>query len=282
MPWHILAEDLGIELVFVDIDEEYDIDYDDFARKYDARVKVVALTAVSNVTGKIFSLEKIRPMIGADTLFVVDASQAVPNYAFDVQSIDCDFAFFTAHKLYAETGLGILYGRERLLRELPPAFGGGGAINWVHEERYMPAGLPYRHEPGTPHIIGAVSLSAAISYLDSIGGYDTIAAAKKPLVERALERLESFPYAVELIGPRAVEGRAGVLSHVVPGVHLADLAEFLAERDICVRVGHHCAEPLMRFRGVAGALRASIGIYSTLSDIDRFYDALEQGIKTLG
>lgn len=227
VPWQMLAEDTGAAVEFVKIDADYDIDFADFAAKYDASVRVVAVGHVSNVTGKIASVEKLAEMLRDDTYLVVDASQSAPGAFLDVRALDADFVFFTGHKMYADTGLGVLWGREALLREMRPAFGGGGAINWVSQEGYEAAGLPYRHEPGTPHIQGAASLDAAIRYIESIGGREAMTGIKDELISHALRRIADFPYALELLGPATVEGRMGILSHVVPGVHIADVAEYL-------------------------------------------------------
>jgi SufS family cysteine desulfurase len=281
VPWQILAEDTGATIEFVKLDADYDLDFGDFAAKYDASVRVVAMAHVSNVTGKIFSLERLSAMLRDDTYFVVDASQSAPGAFLDVHALDADFAFFTGHKMFAETGLGILYGRESLLRDMRPAFGGGGAINWVSEEGFEAAGLPYRHEPGTPHIQGAASLDAAIRYIESIGGRETMEEIKTGLVAHALRRVETFDHPIELLGPSTVEGRVGILSHVIPDVHIADVAEYLGERNICVRAGLHCAEPLARSCDVRGTVRASFGIYNTIEDIDRFYDTLAEAITAL-
>ena len=282
VPWHILREDIGINIEYVALRDDYTIDLDDLRAKYTPNVKVVSFTVVSNVTGAVTDLTPVRSIIGDETLFVVDATQAVPHRTFDVQAIGCDACFFTGHKMYSDTGIGVLYGRRDLMRALAPALGGGGAINWVREDAYMPAGLPYRYEPGTPHIIGAVSLLRAIEYIESIGGYATIMDRERTLMERMLRGFAEMGDDVRLIGSTDIMHRAGVFSFELPRVHATDVAEFLAHRDICVRSGLHCAEPLLGSLGLGPTVRASFGAYSDESDVDHFFEGLRACLVDLG
>ena len=282
VPWHILREDIGIKIEYIGVNDDLTLDLDDLRRLYGPHVRAVSITAVSNVTGAINDLKAVSDLLSDDTLFIVDATQAVPHMAFDVQAIDCDACFFTGHKIFGDTGIGVLYGKKDLLKSLSPAFGGGGAINWVHEEGYMPAGLPYRYEPGTPHIIGAVSLLRACEYIESIGGYPTIMGREQVLMEQMIAGFARLGDRVRVIGPTDPSRRVGVFSFEVEGVHSMDLAECLAHRDICVRGGLHCAEPLARRLGVGATVRASLGVYNDDRDIERFFEGMAACMGEIG
>lgn len=167
---------------------------------------------------------------------VIDGSQAFPHFAVDVVDLDIDFFIATGHKIMSDTGIGILYGKKSLLQKMEPAFSGGGAINSVTQVGYEAAGLPYRHEPGTPHIAGAVSLLAALEYIESIGGYPAIELYEKDLVEYALSKIAMLPHEIRLIGPKDPEDRLGVFSFAFSNRHPSDVADVLAEKGICVRV----------------------------------------------
>lgn len=220
----------------------------------------------------------MRDRDGLKPLFVVDASQSIPNYRVDVKECHADFLFFTAHKMMADTGLGVLYGRKELLKVLEPALSGGGAINWVKKEAFAPAGLPYRFEPGTPNIVGAVSLLYACEYLESIGGYDRIETLERPLIARALERFSSLGAAVRLIGPVDPSKKIGIFSFTLAGVHVSDLADRFADANVCVRAGYHCAEPLAAELGLDGTVRMSLYCYNDENDLDAFFEVLESAI----
>lgn len=177
VPWLIAKETIGIEVEFIGLDADFGLDFRDFEAKLTPDVRVVSLTAASNVTGSVFDLVRARDLIRSknpSSIFMIDGSQAVPHFRVDVQTLDIDYLVFTGHKLMSDTGLGIMYGKKSLLKSLVPSIGGGGAINWVHEDSFAPAGLPSRFEPGTPHIIGAGSLLRAIEFMESIGGYTEI------------------------------------------------------------------------------------------------------------
>lgn len=206
VPWLIARETAGIEVEFVGLDADFGLDFADFQEKLTGDVRVVALTAASNVTGAVFDLARVRDIIRANStpiLFVVDGSQAVPHFRLDVQAFDIDYLVFTGHKMMADTGIGIMYGKKALLKNLTPSVGGGGAINWVREDGFAPAGLPSRFEPGTPHIIGAGSLLRAVEYMESIGGYNELERIERDLVHHTLMKWHAFKQnfpEVQLIG----------------------------------------------------------------------------------
>lgn len=288
VPWLIAKETAGIEVEYIGLDADFQLDFRDFEAKLTADVRVVSLTAASNVTGAAFDLARVRDSIRSKTpmsLFVVDASQAVPHFRIDVQSLDIDYLVFTGHKLMSDTGLGIMYGKKSLLKALVPSIGGGGAINWVREDTFAPSGLPSRFEPGTPHIIGAGSLLRAIEYMESIGGYEEIERIEKDLVAYTLDKWQEFKTRfpeVRLIGSEKQSGRVGVFSFVTDAMHISDLADAFADRLICVRAGHHCAEPLMQSQCIMGTVRMSLFLYNTREDIDRFFEVFKEilsGVK---
>lgn len=236
VPWLIAKETTGIEVEFIGLDADFGLDFQDFEAKLTPNVRVVSLTAASNVTGAVFDLARVRDLVRSNnptSLIVIDASQAVPHFQIDVQSLDIDYLVFTGHKLMSDTGLGIMYGKKPLLKALVPSIGGGGAINWVHENAFAPAGLPSRFEPGTPHIIGAGSLLRAIEYIESIGGYTELEQIESDLVVHTLAKWQEFKQRfpeVKLIGSEKKEGRIGVFSFATNIIHLSDLADAFADQ----------------------------------------------------
>lgn len=245
--WQILAEEYGIVIEWVKITDEGLLDYGDLEKKL-PNAKIFSISGASNVTGEIVDLpriQKMRESLENPPLWIVDASQRFPHFTTDVASLDIDIFVATAHKILADTGLGIIFLKKSLQKILHPAFCGGGAINWVTTQGYEPAGLPFRFEPGTPHIIGAVSLLAALEYIESIGGFSAIENYEKSLVRYIFKKCENLPKGVRLVGEQT-ENRLGVFSFAFADHHPHDVAEYLADKNICVRSGHHCTEPLHR------------------------------------
>jgi cysteine desulfurase / selenocysteine lyase len=283
VPWLILKEEIGIEIDYVNIDEDFWIDFDDFEKKFTADVKLVSFTAVSNVTGEIFDVEKLGNFIkkkNKDIIFVVDASQSVPHIPLDVKKIQCDFAFFTGHKLMADTGIGILWGKKEILDTMKPAFSGWGAISKVLKDCFFDAPLPDRFEAGTPNLSWAVSLLRAFEYIEKIGGYETLVAHEQELIEYTLKKFESVPW-VRLIWWKNKESKVGVFSFIIEGIHSIDISEYLATKNICIRAGQHCAEPFLDSLGLAHTCRVSFYIYNTVEDIDIFFQELHNAIIAL-
>lgn len=246
VPWQIIAEEYGVEIVFVDLHTDGTINYNDLEAKVDG-VKIISLTGATNTTGEILDLEKVAKILDKCTnrpYFVIDGSQRFPHITTDVKKFGIDIFVGTGHKIMTDTGFGFFYARKDLLKTLEPAFCGGGAINGVTVDGYEAAGLPFRHEPGTPHIAGAVSLLAALDFIDSIGGFAEIEKYEKNLTEYALEKFANFSDEVILLGSKNTENRLGVFAFAFKNHHPHDIAEELADRGICVRSGHHCAEPL--------------------------------------
>lgn len=280
VPWLILKEEIGIEVEYIAVKDDFSLDLEDLERKLDDRVKVVSLTHVSNVTGEIFDLETVWKRVkekNSDILFIVDASQSVPHFKVDVEKIDCDFMFFTGHKLMADSGIGILWWKESLLKDMKPAISWGGAISWVKEQEFQLWGLPDRFEPGTPNLSWAISLLKAFEYIESIWGYEKIVEIEDELTSYALEKFKNIE-SLELLGSDVENHRIGVFSFVVPGIHSHDIADYMAENNICIRSGQHCAEPFMIDRNLHNTCRMSLYIYNDTKDIDDFFNVLEKCI----
>jgi len=273
VPWLILKEEIWINVEFINVDSNYDLDFDDFEKKYDKSVKIISLTHVSNVTGQVFDLQRVGKLKREDTIFIVDASQSVPHMKVDVQIIDCDFLFFTGHKVFADSGIGVLWWKEELFNEMECVFSGGWAIADVTQEWYKSCGLPDKYEPGTPNITWAVSLLKAFEYIDSIWGYTTIEQIEHNLVEYFLEKAKQYKnfHIVWSIKPK---NRVSVFWFVLDWHHSHDVAEVLAEKNIAVRSGKHCAQPLFKTYGHAHSVRASLYIYNTTEEIDKFFEII--------
>lgn len=277
VPWQILAEEYGIQLDWAELHDDGTIDYDSLSEKL-PHAKILSITGASNVTGEILDIERVKSMfdtLSTKPLFILDGSQRFPHMATDVAKYGIDFYIATGHKVMSDTGIGFFYWRKELLQKMDPAFCGGGAINVVTTDGYEAAGLPFRHEPGTPHIVGAVSLLAALEYIDSIGGYEMIERYERELTEYALEQFAKLPSGIRLLGSKKSENRLGVFSFVFQDRHPNDVAEQLADAGICVRAGHHCTDPLHHSLGIWGSLRASFYIYNTREDINKLIKILK-------
>jgi cysteine desulfurase / selenocysteine lyase len=276
VPWLMLAEERGVELRWLDIDDDYRLDVHDLDRALD-RVKLVALTAMSNVTGTIPPLARITEAahrVGA--LVLADGAQLVPHLPTDVDALGVDFLVFSAHKMLGPTGIGVLWGREELLEQMPPFLGGGGMIRDVRHDGFTVNVLPWRFEAGTPPIAEAVGLGAAVRYLDGLG-MDAVHRHEVELTAYAQRTLAArFGDDLTIFGPAGTEDRGGVLSLAYRDVHPHDLAQVLDQAGVCVRAGHHCAKPLMRRLGVQATARASLYVYNDESDVDALADAIEE------
>jgi len=274
VPWQMLRDDRGIELRVARITDAGELDMESLEGLLrDGRVKLVAVTHMSNVLGSYTPAERIAALAhahGARVLF--DGSQAAVHRRIDVQSIDADFYVFTGHKLYGPTGVGVLWARRDLLEEMPPFLGGGDMISSVSFERSTWAEVPHKFEAGTPAIIEVIGLGAAVRFVNGIG-FDAIAAHEASLTDHALARLSAIP-GVRVLG--SAQDRGGVVSFVVDRAHAHDVATLLDRGGIAVRAGQHCAEPLIRRLGLDSTVRASFGVYTTLGEIDELAQALKR------
>jgi len=274
VPWQIVAEQTGAKLSVIAIDDNGDIDLDDYARQLNQRTKIVAITHVSNVLGTINPVKQMIKMaheIGVPVL--VDGAQAISRLPLDVTDLDCDFYAFSGHKMYAPLGIGVLYGKKEFLQKMPPYQSGGGMIQAVNFSKTEYAALPLKFEAGTPNVEGAVGLMAAIDYLNSIG-MEQIKQHELMLLHYAREKLSAIKE-IKFIGDSITQ--IGVVSFVFEGIHPHDIATILdAETGIAVRAGHHCAMPLMDRFQVVATTRVSFGIYNTKEEIDVLVQGLEQ------
>jgi cysteine desulfurase/selenocysteine lyase len=275
VPWQEIARRTGATFKAIPVTDEGELELDALdVLGREGRIKVVAVTAVSNSLGTIVPVEKlIRFAHQQGAIAVVDAAQTAPHRSIDVQALDCDFLAFSGHKMCAPSGIGVLYGRAELLERMSPFLSGGGMIRRVSIEKTTWAELPHKFEAGTPPIAEAVGLGAAIDYLGEIG-LEAIAAHEHELTAYALERLAELA-GLTVYGP-PLERRTGIVSFNLEGVHPHDVAQILDAEGVCVRAGHHCNQPLMRRLGVAATSRASFYLYSLPEEIDRLVAGLER------
>ena len=282
VPWQILAEEYWIIIDWIELNSDGTIDYGSLIEKIPSS-KVLSITGTSNVTGEVLDLQRVKEIIGKQKnspLWILDGSQRFPHMETNMALYGIDIFIATGHKVMSDTGIGFFAAKKELLQELVPAFCWGWAINSVTTLGYEPAGLPFRHEPGTPHIAGAVSLLASLQYIDSIGGFQSIEKYERELVEYVLTQIQNLPKWVRLLGSQLPVNRLWVFAFVFDAHHPNDIAEILADSNICVRSGHHCADPLHVSVGVRGSLRMSLYLYNTKWDIDRFFLELQKAISS--
>lgn len=271
VPWQMLREQTGAVLRVVPINDAGELLMDEYAALLNERTKIVSVVHVSNALGTINPVREITRMaheVGAVVL--LDGAQAVAHRAVDVRELDCDFYAFSGHKLFGPTGVGVLYGKEKLLEAMPPYQGGGDMISLVTFEKTHYNSLPYKFEAGTPHIEGGIGLGAAIAYVEAIG-LDAIAAWEDQILAYGTKRLAAVD-GVQLVGTAAE--KAGVLSFVIDGAHPHDIGTILDREGIAIRAGHHCAMPVMQRFGLPATARASLAFYNTREELDALAAAL--------
>jgi cysteine desulfurase / selenocysteine lyase len=282
VPWQQLAERAGAEIDWAPIDDDGLLDLDALRSLLERGPKVLAIAHVSNVLGTENPLAEIAAMAHeAGTIVVADGAQAAPKMAVDVAALGVDFYAVTGHKLYAPTGIGVLWGKLDLLRAMPPFLGGGSMIRKVSREGTTYADVPARFEAGTPAIAQAIGLGAAIEWLDTELGMDAVRAHEEAIADYALARLAEVP-GLKVFGPPRGPHRLGPVSFEIDGVHAHDVSEILDRHGVAVRAGHHCAQVLMERLGIAAAARASFGVYTTPAEIDRLVDGLEDARRIFG
>ncbi|MFE5582474.1 cysteine desulfurase [Kitasatospora sp. NPDC056531] len=273
VPWQLLSQRTGAKLKWFGLTDEGRLDLSNIDELITEKTKVVSFTLVSNLLGTVNPVETIvRKAQSVGALVVIDASQAAPHMVLDVQALEADFVAFTGHKMLAPTGIGVLWGRQELLEDLPPFLGGGEMIETVTmgSSTYAPA--PHKFEAGTPPIAQAVGLGAAIDYLQGIG-MEKIAAHEHAITEYAVERLLEVPD-LRIIGPRTAVDRGAAISFTLGDIHPHDVGQVLDEQGIAVRVGHHCARPVCLRYGIPATTRASFYLYSTPGEVDALIDGL--------
>jgi cysteine desulfurase/selenocysteine lyase len=282
VPWQVLCRERGAELRYLEVDERGELSLDQLdAELARGDVKLVAFAHVSNVLGTINPVAEIAARArAAGALSLVDGAQAVPQMPVDVGALGADFYAWTGHKAVGPTGIGVLHGRTELLDAMEPFLTGGDMIASVDFQTVTWNELPFKFEAGTPPIAEAVGLGAAVEYLGGLG-MELVRAHERSLTEYMLERLAEIP-GLRVVGPPEAEKRGGLASFTIEGMHPHDIAELADRGGVCIRAGHHCAQPLMRCLGVGATARASVGVYNERSDIDALVEALVAGREVFG
>ncbi|MCB9173164.1 MAG: cysteine desulfurase [Flavobacteriales bacterium] len=286
VPWQMICEEKGAILKVIPINEKGEIIFEEFTKLISNKTRMVAVTHVSNTLGTVNPIKEIinyvrqhAPLSGEmeGAFILIDGAQAVPHTKVDVQALNCDFYVFSGHKMFGPTGVGILYGKESLLNDLPPYQGGGDMIKTVTFEKTTYNELPHKFEAGTPNIVGGIGLGVAVDYMNAIG-IDKIEAYEHELLTYATEQIKQI-VGVRIIGEATK--KASVLSFVVEGTHPSDIGMIIDKLGIAIRTGHHCTEPLMNRFNIPGTARASFAFYNTFEEIDIFIAALNRAIKML-
>jgi cysteine desulfurase / selenocysteine lyase len=273
VPWQILCEEREAELAYVPVLDNGHLDPDALEALLARRPRLLALAHVSNVLGTINPVASIvRRAHEAGTVVVIDGTQSVPQMPVDLKEIDADFYAWTGHKAYGPTGIGVLHGRRELLETMPPFMGGGHMIRAVNDKMSTWADLPWKYEAGTSQIAEAIGLGAAVDFIREIG-IERIRTHEEALVAEALERLAEVP-GLTIHGPMAASERGALISFALEGAHPHDVGEILGREGVCIRAGHHCAQPLMRRLGIGASTRASFAVHNTQADIDRLIEGL--------
>lgn len=278
VPWQIICEEKEAVLKVIPINDKGELLMDEFKKLLSPKTKFVSITHVSNTLGTINPVKEIIKLAKeAGALVLIDGAQAVPHTKIDVQDLGCDFYAFSGHKMFGPTGVGILYGKEAILNDLPPYQGGGDMIKTVTFEKTTYNELPHKFEAGTPNIVGGIGLGVAIDYMNSIG-LDKIEAYEHELLTYATEQIKQIE-GVRIVGEAAK--KASVLSFVVDGTHPSDIGMIIDKLGVAIRTGHHCTEPLMNRLNVPGTARASFAFYNTFEEIDIFIAALKRAVTML-
>ena len=276
VPWQLLAKRTGAKLRYLPLTKEGDLDLSQTERYFTSKTKVVSLTHMSNVLGSINPIDKISEITKKiDAIFIVDAAQSVSHIPVDVQNLGCDFITFSGHKMLGPTGIGVLWGSLKMLESLPPFLSGGEMIETVTLENATWNEVPYKFEAGTPNYVQAIGLGTAVEYLSNIG-MENVQAHEKKLTAYAIEKLKTIP---DLYIHGSPSSRGGVISFNLNKIHPQDMSQFLNEDNICIRVGHHCAQPLLKTLGETSTARISFYVYNDSSDIDKFVESLKSAMR---
>ena len=273
VPWQLQAEKLGLIVKVAPINSAGELIIDELEKKISSKTKLIAVTHISNVLGTINPIEKIIEIAHSHNVPVlIDAAQSLQHVKVDVQKLDCDFLVFSSHKVYGPTGVGVLYGKEKWLNELPPYQGGGEMISSVSFEKTTFNHLPFKFEAGTPDFVGTAALATALDYISSIG-IDNIAQHEDELLKYATEEMLKIE-GMRIIG--TAKNKSSVISFLIDNIHPYDIGTLLDKMGIAVRTGHHCAEPLMKELGIDGTVRASFAFYNTIEEVDIFLAGLKR------
>jgi cysteine desulfurase / selenocysteine lyase len=281
VPWLQLKEKIGIEVDWVGITNDGILNMQEYEEKLKTKnYTLITCTCVSNVLGTITPYREMTKLAHENgSLILLDAAQLAAHSPIDVQEIDCDFLVFSGHKVYGPTGIGVLYGKEELLKHMPPFLGGGTMIQEVFTDRFTPTDLPEKFEAGTPPIAEAVGLHRALAWITEIG-WPHIQTHEKELMRSAIEKLEALDF-ITVLGPKDPQHMIGCMSFVTtrnqkPTLHPHDLTEYCGRKGVCLRAGHHCCQPLHDFLGVRATTRMSIGVYTTTSELQKACDVLKE------
>ena len=278
VPWQMAAERNELKIRVIPIDSEGNLLYDEYEKMLSAKTKIVAITHISNVLGTINDVKKITQMAHKyGAIVLIDGAQAVAHLKVDVQDIGADFYAFSGHKIYAPTGIGVLYGKYELLNKLPPYQGGGEMIENVSFERTTYNVLPYKFEAGTPDFISSVALETAINYLQNLN-FEEIIKYEDQLLDYATQKILEITN-LKIYG--TAKAKSSVISFNIDGIHHFDLGTLLDKTGVAIRTGHHCAQPLVELFGVSGMARASFAFYNTFEEIDVFIENLKKCIGIL-
>ena len=280
VPWQFLCQATGAQLKILPLKKSGEWDLDALPKLLSSHTKVVALSQVSNALGIINPVKEViaqAKQMNPEVITLIDGAQSVAHLIIDVLDLGCDFFAFSGHKIYAPTGIGVLWGREALLNDLPPWKGGGEMIAHVSFEKTTFNELPFKYEAGTPNIEGAIALAEALRFVQNLG-IETIEAHEEKLALSCLNHLRTLP-GLTIIGESA--HRAGVVSFIVEGVHPYDLGVLLDQMGIAVRTGHHCCQPLMEHYGIVGTVRVSFALYNTEEEVECFLESLKKALSML-
>ena len=281
LPWQMVARKTGAVLKFLECEMDGSLPQERLDAGFSDKTKLVAIAQVSNVMGRENPIRKIIQMAHErGAVVVIDAAQSAPHMAIDVQELDADFLAFSGHKLMGPMGIGVLYGKEKLLEQMPPFLTGGEMIDSVTREGAVFAELPHKFEAGTVNAAGAAGLAAAIQYIESVG-FEKMHAIETELTRRALEGLQAIPH-VHVLGSDKAEEHCGILTFTIDDVHPHDISAILDADGVDVRAGHHCAQPLMDYLGVSSTTRASLYFYNTVEEIDALVESVGSVRRRMG
>jgi cysteine desulfurase / selenocysteine lyase len=278
VPWQMIAEERGAKIVVANINENGELDIEDFSKKLNPKVRLASFTACSNTLGTINDIKKLVGLCHANgSLAVVDGAQIVANHPIDISDVNADFFVFSLHKVFGPFGVGVLYGKKNILENLPPYQGGGSMIHQVTFEKTTFHDLPFKFEAGTPNISGVIAIKPALEYLQKIG-WAAVAKHEEALLRLATNKLTDLGK-IKVIG--LAKTKAPVLSFVMEGVHPSDVGQILDQENIAVRTGHHCTQPLMAKFKTPGTVRASFSIYNNEDDVEKFIKSVEKAKELL-
>lgn len=281
LPWQMVARNTGATLKFMECKPDGSLDLAEVEALITEKTKIVAITQVSNVLGRVNPVKEIAEMAHRKgAVILVDGAQSTPHMAVDVQDLACDFLAFSGHKLLGPMGIGVLYGRQELLEEMPPFLSGGEMIESVTRESAVYAEVPHKFEAGTVNAAGAVGLAAAMEYIKKIGFAD-MQKQEHLLTAHVLEEMERMPH-VHIVGDKNAKNHTGIVTFTIEDVHPHDVSEILSNDGICVRAGHHCAQPLLKHLGIGSATRASFMFYNTLEEADRLIESVSTIRERMG